>query len=126
VIENMNAFFVRTELFLEKNDKQNLCWGTKTMTIFDEKTPNGLNEKTLETLLKFYLRNTAPISGRNAKPYIKAPLQKWDDEIQREVVFYNYRDMVSQRWYSSDQLLHRQIPEIYEWERIYKVCYYSQ
>lgn len=109
------------ELHLGKNQKQNICWGTKSMSIFDQKDPTQLNSDVLETLLKFYLNEPSPITAENPAPYIKVPLAEWDDEIQREVVYFNYKDMVDQRWYRSTGLLHRQFPEIYDWEMIYKV-----
>lgn len=93
------------------------------MNILDEAgDEKNLNMTTLETILKFYLNkpNAVPLV-KNPTPYLKSPLPKMEDEIRREIVYHNYRDMVSQRWSVMENVLTRQMPEIYEWERIYKV-----
>jgi len=91
------------------------------MKILDDNDSRSLNSETVQTLLKFYLANTTAIPREQTKPYIKEPLSQFSDEIQREKIFYNYRDMMSQRYLTEDALLHKQMPEIYDWERIYKV-----
>jgi hypothetical protein len=75
-----------------------------------------LNETVLENLIKFYLNPPVPISSPkgNVAPYINAKLNDLDDD-KRDFVFVNLRDMVSQK-----PLERYPLPEIYDWEKIYK------
>ena len=102
------------------------------MNIFKigENDQKSINSDTLETILKFYLNKPSPIKDKNPIPYLGPALPNMLDEIQREIIFYNYRDMVLNRWYLHDSMRSRQFPEIYEWEWIYKVgifyCIFSK
>lgn len=90
------------------------------MNIFEDAELKTINMTTLETILKFYLNKPKQIAVENPTPYLKSPLSTWDDETRKEIVFHNYRDMVSQRWYVVNYR-RRMYPEVYEWENIYKV-----
>jgi len=99
-----------------KNPKQNYCWSTPPMKLIEE---NGkLNPTVLETLLKFYLTPTLSREGECEKPYVKYQLDDLKDDWRREFILFNFHELYSLRRYDH---FHNQHPEIYNWERIYKI-----
>ncbi|CAG7838182.1 unnamed protein product [Allacma fusca] len=101
----------------QKNNRQNLCWGTKPMKIIEEN--HQLNEVVLENLIKFYLNPPVPISSSkgNVTPFIQATLNDFPD-LEREFVFENLRDMYCMRNIQPEK---KPLPEIYDWEKIFKI-----
>lgn len=77
----------------------------------------GLNENVLKNLIHFYAN--APVDRKiNLKPYLGESEQKIadiKDDKRREFLEKTYKHMVSNR------PRHRALPEIYMWERIYKI-----
>jgi len=92
------------------------------MDILDKNDSKKINEEALEMLVKFYLNKPTKIPAELATPNLSTPLNDMKDELQRETVFSNLRDMLAQRQNASENMLARRFPEIYDWERIYKVC----
>ncbi|ODM92751.1 28S ribosomal protein S30, mitochondrial [Orchesella cincta] len=107
-------------LALAKNQKQNVMWGTQSESIFDKENPNELNVNVLGNILKFYLNTPVPVDVENATPYLTSRIQDWDDDKERVLTFFNFREQVCQRIYRTDNLLKFRPPEMYEYEKIYK------
>jgi len=103
-------------LSIEKNKKQNICWGLPSMKIFDDF--GKLNTDVLELLLKFYLTPTLSPELRAPMPYVKENLDEMTDEIKREFILHNFHDMYSQKRLTIPSY---QMPEIYNWEKIFKI-----
>jgi len=77
-----------------------------------------LNPAVLEMLLKFYLAPTLSTEQEFRTPNVKCKLNDVTDDYRREFILYNFHEMYSQR---RQDVFNLQIPEIYNWERIYKV-----
>lgn len=113
--------FCSTEDAIEKNPKQNIIWGTKTQPIFDKEKKGQLNSEVLGNILRFYLIEPRPIEAENITPYLGQRIQDYEDEKERVMTFFNFRRQISQVIYKEDSLRRYRPPEMYEWERIYKV-----
>ncbi|CAL8087343.1 unnamed protein product [Orchesella dallaii] len=111
------------ELALAKNQNQNIMWGTQSESIFDKQKSDELNKNVLGNILKFYLNGPGPVNVENATPYLSCPIHEWEDERERVLTFYNFREQICQRIYRTDALLKFRPPEIYEYEKIYKVYF---
>ncbi len=87
------------------------------MKILDD--DGSLNANVLEMLLKFYLTPTLSRPDLKAPtPYIKENLDQVSDADRREYILHNFHDMYSQKRL---EISAYQFPEIYDWEKIYKV-----
>lgn len=120
--------FQTPELSLHKNPLQNVLWATETQSIFDSQNKGQLNPAVLLNLLRFYLNPPRPIPLENSTPYLGTPIQQWpasteEEEKQRILTFYNFRDMVCQRIYRNFNLRKKRPPEIHEYEYIYKIYF---
>lgn len=105
----------------EENDKTNQCWGTKELRLFEEVNDKGqlvgFNEEVLKNLIHFYA-NEPKQRGIEMKPYLGVDEQKVADiehDKRREFLENKYKHLVSHR------PRHLLVPEIYNWEKIYKV-----
>jgi len=87
-----------------------------TLKILDESCK--LNLEVLDWLLKFYLTTTVSPVIKAPMPYVKENLNDVGDNIRREHILFNFHDMYSQK---RTEIPCYQLPEIYNWERIYKV-----
>lgn len=111
--------------FKSKDDKNlpiaphNICWGTKTTELFHDITDNrvvGWNDEVLKDLLSCYI-NIPKVRDHEMCPY-----------LGKEQVVANIEDVVRREWLhkrhkvlTSHRPRHRLLPEIYDWEKIYKV-----
>lgn len=107
--------------FSDQNPRYNQCWGTKEMKLFENITESGkiegLNDEVLSNLIKFYV-NQPKIRSHEMKPYLGTTEKKISDieHVQRRVFLEKeYKHLVSNR------PRHRLVPEIYAWEKIYKI-----
>ncbi|XP_012281803.1 28S ribosomal protein S30, mitochondrial [Orussus abietinus] len=105
---------------IDINPRRNICWATKPMKLFEkveEKQLHGFNEEVLKLLIKFYAN--VPIERAiNMKPYLgetEKVIADIEDPERREWLEHNYKYLVSKR------SRHRLMPEIYNWEWIYKI-----
>lgn len=111
-----------THTSIEKpNHRYNKCWGTKEMKLYesiDEKGRlQGLNDDVLRTLIKFYT-NCPEKRDNEMKPFLGAQQKKiadLDDVKQRGWLEKTFKHIMANR------PRHRPIPEIYSWEKIYKI-----
>lgn len=91
------------------------------MKLFEEITPEGkligLNDDVLRNLIKFYI-NEPMARNINMKPYLGLDEQKIadiDNTDRRLFLEEQYKHLCS------DRPRHRPIPEVYHWEKIYKI-----
>lgn len=103
------------------NFRYNKCWGTKEMKLFDQIDEKGklqgLNEDVLRNLIQLYI-NQPKARDYNMKPYLGEKEKKVADLEnleQRAWLEKNFKHFMSNR------PRHRSVPEIYPWEKIYKI-----
>lgn len=105
----------------EPNHKYNQCWGTDEMQLYEHVDDNGkihgLNDEVFKQLIRFYLAEPKARSYE-MKPYLDEKEKKIADiehVERREWLERHYKHLVTNR--------PRQIsvPEIYNWEKIYKI-----
>jgi small subunit ribosomal protein S30 len=107
-------------LAAENSFKYNKCWGTKEMKLYDSIENGklqGVNDEVLKNLLTFYLNQPVP-REHAMKPLLGEKVKKVADLEnleQREWLEKIYKHLVSNR------PRHHEVPEIYNWERIYKL-----
>lgn len=105
---------------VDSNPKHNICFGTKPMKLYDtieNGKVKGLNEDALKMLVQFYL-NTPEERNYDMKPYLGKEEQvvaDIDDDNRRCWLESTYKHIVSNR------PKHNLLPEIYLWEKIYKI-----
>jgi small subunit ribosomal protein S30 len=106
---------------LSENFRYNKCWGTKEMKLFDQIDEKGklqgLNEEVLKNLLTFYVNQPAA-RDYNMKPLLGEKEKKiadLEDVKQRDWLEKTFKHVMSNR------PRYRLVPEIYSWEKIYKI-----
>lgn len=106
---------------MEPNYRFNKCWGTKEMKLYDQIDDSGkiqgLNDDVLKQLIQFYI-NQPQQREHEMKPYLGATEKKIADlenVEQRAWLEKEYKHLVSNR------PRHRSIPEVFPWEKIYKI-----
>ncbi|XP_055379889.1 39S ribosomal protein S30, mitochondrial [Condylostylus longicornis] len=109
----LNTTLPRHDNFIN-NEKINRCWGTKEMKLYEHLDENGkcigFNEEVLKTLIKLYANQ--PTIKQSKK------IQRISDikeEERREFLEKIYKHLMSNR------PRNRLVPEIYMWEKIYKI-----
>lgn len=105
------------------NPRFNKCWGTKETKLFDEVDASGklqgLNDDVLKNLIQFYI-NQPTARQHEMKPLLDVKGKKiadLEDVKQRTWLEKTFKHIVSNR------PRHRLVPEIYNWEQIYKIDY---
>ncbi|XP_071449640.1 large ribosomal subunit protein mL65 [Hetaerina americana] len=101
------------------NPRRNLCWGTPEMQLYEKIEDGkvvGLNEDVLKRLLKLYL-NKPQERATEMKPYLSDYhyVANIPDEKKRQWLETRIKHLYSLR------PRHRSLPEIYNWEKIYKI-----
>uniref|UniRef100_A0A182VW83 28S ribosomal protein S30, mitochondrial n=1 Tax=Anopheles minimus TaxID=112268 RepID=A0A182VW83_9DIPT len=106
---------------VDVNNRYNLCWGTEAMLLYDSIDESGkiqgLNSEVLLQLLMFYM-NQPKERAVNLKPYLcptETRIADIEDENRRVFMEQAYKHLVSNR------PRHRLVPEVYQWEKIYKI-----
>lgn len=97
----------------------NICWGTKQTELFHDITDNGVigwNDNVLKDLLSCYV-NVPKARDHEMSPYLsKEQVVANIDDVTRRVWLHDrYKVLTSHR------PRHRLVPEVYDWERIYKI-----
>lgn len=106
---------------IDSNPKANLCWATPELKLYESVNPDGtvvgFNEEVLRHLIQFYL-NPPTKRSHEMKPYLGAFEQKAAD-----IVDIKRREFIEERFKHlfSDRKRHRLVPEVYNWEKIYKI-----
>lgn len=105
----------------EPNYRYNKCWGTNEMKLYenidDKGKLQGLNDDVLRTLIKFYTNEPAQ-REHEMKPFLGKKEKKIadiEDVKRRAWLEHTFKHMISNR------PRHRPVPEIYSWEKIYKI-----
>lgn len=116
----LNTTLIHTDLD-GPNYKYNQCWGTNNMQLYDSIDENGkiqgFNDDVCKQLIRFYLAEPKA-RDYEMKPYLDPHEKKIADieDVERRRWLENtYKHMVSNR---PRRYL---APEIYDWERIYKI-----
>lgn len=106
---------------IETNPRVNQCWGTDEMRLYDrveaDGTLVGWNDDVLRTLVQFYLNEPAK-RAQPMRPFLGA-----DEQRAAQIVDVKRREFIESRYKHlvSDRPRHRLVPEIYQWEKIYKI-----
>lgn len=116
----MNTTAFNTD-FYEKNHRANKCWGSPTLKLFEEVDANGkvigLNDEVIRHLVQFYL-NEPKARDYEMQPYLGAEekvVADIDDVDRRNFLEKHYKKLCSN--VPRPDLT----PEIYLWEKIYKI-----
>uniref|UniRef100_A0A1S4GB15 Uncharacterized protein n=2 Tax=Anopheles gambiae TaxID=7165 RepID=A0A1S4GB15_ANOGA len=106
---------------VDANSRYNLCWGTDAMQLYESIDENGkingLNKEVLQQIIMFYI-NEPKERAVNLKPYLcptETRVADIEDENRRVFMERAYKHMASNR------PRHRLVPEVYQWEKIYKI-----
>lgn len=106
---------------IDSNPKANLCWATPELKLYDhvatDGTVVGFNDDVLRHLIQFYL-NQPTQRSHEMKPFLGTFERRAADivdEKRREFVHKRFKHLVS------DRSRHRLLPEVYNWEKIYKI-----
>lgn len=105
----------------EPSYRFNKCWGTKEMKLYEQIDENGkiqgLNEDVLKNLIQFYI-NQPKAREHEMKPYLGVKEKKIadiEDVKRRDWLERTFKHIMSNR------KRHRLVPEVYNWEKIYKI-----
>ncbi|XP_013140448.1 PREDICTED: 28S ribosomal protein S30, mitochondrial [Papilio polytes] len=118
-VYQMNTISMHNEQ-MDENPKHNICFGTTPLQLYDtieNGQVKGMNEDVLKMLVQFYL-NTPEEREHDMKPYLGKDEQliaDIEDDNKRCWLESTYKHIVSNR------PRHKLMPEIYLWERIYKI-----
>ncbi|GAB1865499.1 28s ribosomal protein mitochondrial-like protein [Camponotus japonicus] len=119
-VYQLNTTLVHSE-YISENPKRNICWITEPIKLFDKienEKVHGLNEEVLKTLIKFYTNMPEERIGIDLKPYLGRVIKIIADirgNNRRNWLEKQYKHLVCNR--PRD----RQIPEIYDWQKIYLI-----
>ncbi|XP_055637779.1 28S ribosomal protein S30, mitochondrial [Toxorhynchites rutilus septentrionalis] len=107
---------------VDLNPRYNRCWGTKQLQLFEHVDESGkihgLNEEVLLNLISFYCNAPKVREGVDLKPYLcqtETRVANILDEKRRVFMEQTYKHR------SSNRSRHRPDPELYSWEKLYKV-----
>ncbi|EDV44712.1 uncharacterized protein Dana_GF19982 [Drosophila ananassae] len=102
------------------NPKVNFCRGSPPLPLFAEVSPTGkcvgFNDETLKQLLNFY--GNVPKIQRTPKelqPFISSRLSEYTNSDQCDFIDKKFKHLTSNRQ------RHLEIPEIFLWEKLYKI-----
>lgn len=116
----LNTTCIHTSV-MEPNYRYNKCWGTDEMKLYDQIDENGklqgLNDDVLKNLIQFYI-NQPKERQHEMKPFLDKDAKKIADlenVEQRKWLEQNFKRIISNR------PRHLRVPEIYDWEWIYKI-----
>lgn len=109
---------------VDENPRVNFCRGTAPQPLYGDISAEGkcidFNEQTLRQLLKMYCN--VPSVQRSAdelQPYVEGPTLRrvadYDDVEKREFLEHTFKHLASKR------PRHLELPEIYMWEKLYKI-----
>lgn len=105
----------------EQAPRVNRCWTTGEQRLYERVEPDGTivgwNDEVLRNLVLFYLNEPAA-RGHEMRPYLSREQQRAaqiEDAERRQWVESRFKHAVSNR------PRHRLVPEVYQWEKIYKI-----
>jgi len=116
----MNTILLHSKNARE-NPKKNVCIATKEAQLYQEIDGSGkvigFNDQVLKNLINFYA-NAPQERDHDMKPYLDPGcpnMAEIDDPLRREFIETRYKHICANR------PRYRRIPEIYLWEKIYKI-----
>lgn len=116
----LNTTLVHADHY-ENNPKTNHCWGTGELKLYEDVDANGklvgFNEEVLKHLVKIYI-NTPKERDFNLTPYLgesEKSVADIRDQERRQFLEDTFK------YISSNRPRHLELPEIYNWEKIYKI-----
>lgn len=117
----LNTTCIFTEA-VGQNHRYNKCWGTKEMKLYDGIDESGklqgINDDVLRHLIQFYI-NQPKARKHEMKPYLDPKVRKIadiEDNLERRAwLEKTFKHIMSNR------PRHVLTPEIYAWEKIYKI-----
>ena len=118
----LNTTCIHTNVYSSApNYRFNKCWGTNEMKLFDQIDENGklqgLNDDVLKNLIQFYI-NQPEQREHEMKPLLDVKEKKIadiEDPKRRDWLEKLFKHIMSNR------PRHLPVPEIYNWEKIYKI-----
>lgn len=116
----MNTTTVNRHVF-ETNPRANKCWGSGVLKLFEEVDDNGkvigFNDEVIRHLVRFYL-NEPKSRNYDMKPYLGE-----DEKIVADIDHSERRIFLEEKFKRifSNRPRTRLDPEIYLWEKIYKI-----
>lgn len=120
-VYQLNTTLVHSDQ-VDINPRYNRCWGTKELQLFDNVDESGkihgLNEEVLIHLISFYINSPKSREGIVLKPYLcntETRVADILDDKRRVFMEHTYKH------YASNRPRHRPVPELYLWEKLYKV-----
>lgn len=106
---------------LGENSKVNECWGTNELQLYDSIGADGklvgFNDDVLRHLIRFY-KNAPQERNIEMRPYLgeeEQTVADIEDEKRRAFLEKNFKFLMT------NKPRHRLDPEIYNWEKIYKI-----
>lgn len=109
------------QLIIDSNPKVNKCWGTEELKLFDKIDGNGkvigLNTDVLRQLVQFYVSTPAK------RDYDLSPYLGKEEQCAADIEHTERRQFLEDtfKYLNSNRPRHRLIPEVYLWEKIYKI-----
>lgn len=107
---------------IESNPRANRCWSTGELKLYEEIDEKGnvvgFNDDVLRQIISFYINRPASRAGTEMKPYLSP-----NERIVAEIDNPERRDFLEKRYkhMMTNRPRHRLVPEIYHWEKIYKI-----
>ncbi|XP_026845884.1 28S ribosomal protein S30, mitochondrial [Drosophila persimilis] len=105
---------------VNENPRVNFCRGTPPLPLYAEISEKGkcvdFNDATLKQLLRVYM-NVPKVEriGNELHPYVTARTSDYENKHQRDFIDKTFKYLCSKR------PRHLELPEIYLWEKLYKI-----
>lgn len=106
---------------LDSNSRVNECWGTEELKLYEKIDENnklvGFNDDVLRHLIRFY-RNVPKERNVELRPYLgeeEQTVADIEDVKRREFLEQTFKHIMA------NKPRHRLEPEIYNWEKFYKI-----
>lgn len=106
---------------IKDNPKRNICWAGEELKLYEGVNDGrvvGFNEEVVKILVKMYSNVPSERLGINLRPYLSQEekvIADYKDDDKRKWLEREYKNLVSNR------PRHKEIDEIYAWEKIYKI-----
>ncbi|XP_076258668.1 mitochondrial ribosomal protein S30 [Rhynchophorus ferrugineus] len=119
-IYQLNTILLHSK-HINENPKRNICWASENLKLYEDIKDGkivGFNKDVLSILIKLYSNAPAERLGVNLRPYLSQEekiIADYEDDEKRSWLEREYKFLVSNR------PRHRDIPEVFSWEKIYKI-----
>lgn len=108
---------------IDKNPRVNYCRGTEELNLYEAIDENGkikgFNDLVLRQLIKFYTKiPNVQRSAAELQPYLNDQIKRIADYVEDEKRYFLDK---TYKYLASNRPRHLELPEIYLWEKIYKI-----